>query len=104
MSILLNNGLDNALEASEKEDKGYIRLDSYRKENMFFIEIRNAFSGSLILDETGKNLLTDKKDLSAHGLGIKNMKNCAEKYYGTLRWEVRNQEFLLAIMLQGKEK
>ena len=104
LSILLNNGLDNALEASEKEDKGYIRLDSYRKENMFFIEIRNAFSGSLILDETGKNLLTDKKDLSAHGLGIKNMKNCAEKYYGTLRWEVRNQEFLLAIMLQGKEK
>ncbi len=104
LSILLNNGLDNALEASEKEDKGYIRLDSYRKENMFFIEIRNAFSGILILDETGKNLLTDKKDLSAHGLGIKNMKNCAEKYYGTLRWEVRNQEFLLAIMLQGKEK
>lgn len=104
LSILLNNGLDNALEASEKEDNPYIRLDSYRKENMFFIEIRNAFSGRLTLDETGKNLITGKPDSSIHGLGIKNMKNCAEKYYGTLRWEVRNQEFLLAIMLQGKEK
>lgn len=104
LSILLNNGLDNALEASEREDHPYIRLDSYQKGNMFFIEIRNAFSGRLMLDETGKNLITGKRDSSIHGLGIKNMKNCAEKYYGTLRWEVRNQEFLLAVMLQGKEK
>lgn len=102
LSILLNNGLDNALEASEKEENAYIRIDSYLKGNMFFIEIRNAFSGSLLSDETGKNLLTGKTDSSAHGFGIKNMKNCAEKYYGTLRWEAGKGEFLLAVMLQGK--
>ena len=37
LSILLNNGLDNALEASEKEQKPYICLDSYVRERMFFI-------------------------------------------------------------------
>ncbi len=101
VSILLNNGLDNALEAAVKEENPYIRLDSYRKENMFFIEIRNAFTDSPLLDETGRFLKTSKADPSIHGLGIKNMGNCAEKYYGTLRWEKRNGEFLLVIMLQG---
>lgn len=101
VSILLNNGLDNALEAAGKEENPYIRLDSYRKENMFFIEIRNAFTGSPLPDETGRFLKTSKADTSIHGLGIKNMANCAEKYYGTLRWERQNGEFLLVIMLQG---
>ncbi|MCM1134561.1 MAG: ATP-binding protein [Clostridium sp.] len=104
LSILLNNGLDNALEASEKEEVPYIRIDSYLKEKMFFIEIRNGFSGSIITDRAGENLLTGKKDSSLHGLGIKNMKGCAEKYYGTLRWEIKSGEFLIAVMLQGKEK
>ncbi len=133
ISILLNNGLDNALEASEKETRPYIRLESYAKGNMFFIEIRNAFTGSLDLDDSGKILRTSKADNTigckddpsdpyglnkadnicykddlshfpgqVHGLGVKNMINCAEKYYGTVRWESRRGEFLLAIMLQGK--
>ncbi len=104
LSILLNNGLDNALEASEREENGYIRLDSYVKGNMFFIEIRNRYSGELHPDESGRNLVTNKPDPSIHGLGLKNMKGCAEKYYGTLRWEHKEDEFLLAVMLQGKEK
>lgn len=102
LSILLNNGLDNALEASAEEENGYIRLDSYTRGNMFFIEIRNRSSKELHVDETGKNLLTNKSDPAVHGLGIKNMKGCAEKYYGTLRWEHSEEEFLLAVMLQGE--
>lgn len=101
LSILLNNGLDNALEASEKEENPYIRLDSYTKERMFFIEIKNGFTGCL--PEDGRELKTSKKDKSSHGIGIKNMQNCAEKYFGALKWKSSNGEFLLTIMLQGKE-
>lgn len=104
LSILLNNGLDNALEASKKEERPYIRLDSYVRERMFFIEIRNAFTGSLITGTSKEDLWTSKKDSFSHGLGIKNMKNCVEKYFGALNWKSSNGEFLLTIMLQGKEK
>ena len=104
LSILLNNGLDNAIEASQKEKNPYIKLDSYGKGSMFLIEIRNAFSGSLREDGTGTLLQTSKPDSAIHGLGIKNMRNCAEKYYGTLRYTNSEGEFLLTVMLQGKEK
>lgn len=103
LSILLNNGLDNAMEASQKEKAPYIRLESYVKGNMFFIEIRNAFSGRLKEGGAEGVLQTSKSDPSIHGLGIKNMRNCAEKYYGTLRYTVGGGEFLLTVMLQGKE-
>lgn len=102
LSILLNNGLDNALEASEKEQKPYICLDSYVRERMFFIEIRNAFTGNL--PENGEGLHTTKSDAALHGMGMKNMKRCAEKYYGALKWKSSNGEFLLTIMLQGMEE
>ena len=104
LSILLNNGLDNALEASKGEKSPFISLDSYTRGNMFLIEIKNAFTGELIRDKTGMSLQTKKANTSMHGLGIKNMGNCAEKYYGTLRWEKRDGEFLLVVMLQGENK
>lgn len=101
ISIILNNGLDNAIEAAEKEEAPYIYLDSYVRENMFFIEIRNSFTGSLCLDETGKNLLTCKEE-AGHGLGFKNIKNCAARYNGRAEWAVQEKEFILTVMLQGK--
>lgn len=101
LSILLNNGLDNALEASKNEENPYIQLDSYVRERMFFIEIRNGFTGCL--PEDGKGLKTSKGDETSHGIGIKNMQNCAEKYFGALQWKSSEGEFLLTIMLQGKE-
>ncbi len=70
---------------------------------MFFIEIRNSFTGSLYSADAGEMLLTSKEDDKSHGLGMKNMQSCAEKYFGILRWESSGKEFLLEIMLQGKE-
>lgn len=101
ISIILNNGLDNAIEAAEKEKKPYICLDSYIRENMFFIEIRNSFTGNLNTDTTGRNLYTNKED-AGHGLGLKNIKGCAAGYYGKVEWTVKEREFLLTVMLQGK--
>lgn len=99
VSIILNNGLDNAMEAAEKEKKPYISLDSYIRGNMFFIEIRNSFTGELNFDEAGKTLQTCKKE-TGHGLGLKNIRNCANKYYGKVDWMVQDGEFILTVMLQ----
>lgn len=103
ISIILNNGLDNAIEASEKENQPYIYLDSYIRGNMFFIEIRNYFTGSLNTDETGKKLYTGKGE-AGHGLGMKNIKGCAAGHYGKVDWTVQEKEFVLTVMLQGKQE
>ena len=111
ISIILNNGLDNALEAAEAKDR--IWLESYVQNNMLFIEIRNTFSGEIAIDETGMNLHTLKKEDAGHGYGLKNIKSCAEKYYGRADWQIVNHSqdqdetarelFILTVMLQGKK-
>lgn len=101
VSIILNNGLDNALEAAQQEEKKYIYLGSYIRENIFFVEIRNGFTGVLKKDATGEKLCTGKEE-AGHGLGMKNIISCAEKYYGKVQWSVKDKEFLLAVMLQGR--
>ena len=47
LSIIMNNALENAIEAciNQKEGRKSITLSSYRRENMFFIIIRNSFDG-----------------------------------------------------------
>ena len=101
VSIILNNGLDNALEAAQKEEERYIQLGAYTRENVFFIEIRNGFTGVLKKDATGESLCTGKEE-AGHGFGMKNIISCAEKYYGKVQWSVKDKEFLLEVMLQGR--
>lgn len=47
-------------------------------------------------------LLTTKPDSKNHGLGLRNIEVCAEKYYGKTEVTVREDEFELAVMLQER--
>lgn len=102
LSIIINNALDNALEACkrQKEGKKFIELSGYRRENVFFIIVKNSFDGILARDKTDGRLLTTKQDFKEHGLGLQNIEVCAEKYYGKVESTVRDKEFELAVMLQ----
>lgn len=103
LGILLNNALDNAIEAcrhvSVKRRKS-IRLRGYAKGRMFFLVVENTCEGSMIRTDSGE-LRTTKPDAEFHGWGMSNMRSCAEKYYGTIQYEVKEGEFILTIMLQG---
>lgn len=107
--ILLNNALDNAVEAcarlTEREGAGKkVFLRSYEKRNLFFIEIKNGFDGRLLKDDNG-NFLTTKENEGIHGIGIQNMKKCVEKYFGRIEFSVDRGYFVTKIMLQeGKER
>ena len=54
MGIILNNGLDNAIEACERmrekqpDAEAYITIRSFRAKNMYFIEIENSFDGAVL--------------------------------------------------------
>lgn len=109
LSIILNNALENAVEACEKlpmTEKRNISLTSFCRGNMFFIELQNSCDGNLTYE--GKDgqqpiLKTTKTDTKLHGLGFKNMERCAEKYYGKAAYTMHDGTFKLCVMLQKKE-
>lgn len=103
LSIILNNGLENALEACKRqqEEKRYIKLAACRRENIFFISIQNSFNG--ILSRTGDKIHTTKKDSENHGFGLINIEACAEKYFGRVETSVKDGYFELTVMLQKQE-
>ncbi|MCM1257287.1 MAG: GHKL domain-containing protein [Roseburia sp.] len=107
LGIMLNNGLDNALEAIERMRKVYpgkeacILVRSFVRGGMFFIEVENSFCGSLRFGEDGALPLSQKEG-EGHGIGLRNIRNCARKYGGEADCIVEGERFILSIMLKGR--
>lgn len=110
IGIILNNGLDNAIEACEAlrrkrpEAEAYITIRSFWKRNMFFIEIENSFDGAVRMDEAQEYPQTTKADKALHGIGLRNIKNCAGKYDGDMDCIYGDGRFLLSVMLKNQEE
>lgn len=108
LAVILNNALENAVEAcgSAIISDRFIRLYSYMKGEMFFIEIENSFMGNIALDSHSGLPVSNKPDKKAHGIGLSNIRRCAEKYFGDIIFQVSKKEnysiFHLKIMLQGR--
>ena len=107
IGIVLNNGLENAIEASGRlVGKKSICLRSYMKGNLFFIEIENDFIGEISFNsETGLPLST-KDDKLLHGVGMENIQRCAKKYKGDIDITIRDvgdrKQFSLTVMFYEK--
>ena len=105
LSIILNNALNNALEAcevlsgSEPEAERFISVTSYCKNNMFLIEVKNSFDGTVCVTEDG-GLKSRKQDTHRHGLGFQNIVRCADKYLGSADYTCCDRTFTLIFMLQ----
>ena len=102
LGIVLNNALDNAIEACRGVEAGSreIRFRSSRKGSMFFLTVDNPYAGEILPAENG-GLRTTKTDDGLHGLGMGNMLSCAEKYFGTVQYEAKDGHFTLTVMMQG---
>lgn len=108
MSIILNNALQNAIEACEKvAENPQIELRSYEKGSLFFIEIENNFDGHLIWEKDTELPSTTKQEKHVHGIGLDNIQRCARKYRGDLEIEVTDtptcKVFRLTVMLYRRE-
>lgn len=99
MSCILHNGLENAIEACEKyhNPEKWIKISAKQKGRMFLIRMENSFSGKI--QWYGEFPVSEK---DGHGYGLKNIKNCAEKYFGNVLFETEENIFSITIMLQGK--
>lgn len=108
IGIIAGNALDNAvcackkLKAEEPEAKIYIKISSFQKRKMFFLEIENSFNGKLILEKSSEFPVSDKDDGEIHGIGLTNIKYAVEKYHGAMKWEAKGMVFVLSVMLKNE--
>lgn len=107
MGIILNNGLDNAVEACVRmrekcvDAEAYITIRSFRAKKMYFIEIENSFDGmALSYGDNGLPIST-KMDKEVHGIGLRNIRKCAVKYGGDMDCIVKGNKFILSVMVRS---
>lgn len=104
LSIILNNALDNAIEACmEIKDRSLpkkISIKTYVRDAYAIIEIANSMESKVIHDEA--QILTTKTDTLRHGFGIGNIKNSVKKYNGTMDIKEEKNKFIINIMLKIK--
>ena len=97
VNTIFGNGLDNAIEASEKlpEEQRAILVKAGRVQNFFSVLIEN----SCLQNREYTKQRTTKSDDFLHGFGISNMRKAAEKYDGQLTIKCENEKFTLKILI-----
>ena len=111
LGIILNNLLDNAIEACEKLEsgKGFIRLMLKRKKQFLLLEVENSFDGTAPVQTDGGLILPTTKQstlpgiITEHGIGLENVRDVAERYFGGVSIKVKGEVFHVTVMLQQGE-
>lgn len=81
-SALLNNLLDNAIEASLNSNYKEIVVNILRKRGYDTILVKNKIDQSVLKDNT--SLISTKKNKEEHGYGLKHIKLLVDKYEGMI--------------------
>ena len=110
MGIILNNLLDNAIEACEKMEtgKGFIRLSLKRKKQFLILYVENSFDGAVPIRKGSSLPATTKQSIlpgiiTEHGIGLENVRDIAERYFGGVNIKVKGDVFHVTVMLQQGE-
>lgn len=110
IGIIVGNALDNAIDACKKlkmekpEAEVYVKLSSFQRRKMFFLEVKNTFNGKLLVEKSSEFPISDKNYGEIHGMGLSNIKYAAEKYHGAVKWEAKGMIFVLSVMLMNDLK
>ena len=107
MGIILNNLLDNAIEACEKLEtgKGFVRLSLKRKKQFLILCVENSFDGAVPVSKGSSLPPTTKQSIlpgiiTEHGIGLENVRDIAERYFGGVNIKVKGDVFHVTVMLQ----
>lgn len=97
--VMAGNLIDNAIEAAAlcKEQKK-INLKFFESDGNFIVfDIENTFGNNI--KRKGENYITTKKDSSYHGIGLKSVRETAERYGGLLYTEQKGDLFVSILTL-----
>ena len=107
LGIILDNLLDNAIEACEKleQGKGFIRLVLKKRKQFLLLTVENSFDGIVSMGKESSFPHTTKQSacpeiVTEHGIGLKNVHDIAERYYGGVNIKVKKDIFYVTVMLQ----
>ncbi len=100
ISGILGNAFSNAFAACrDTSGEKHIAIRSITKGNMYLIEMKNSYSGELVIDTTTglpkRNIPSDR-----HGIGLMNVQRIAQKYGGDVMMEQKDGEVVFSIILQ----
>lgn len=104
LSLILGNGLDNAIEACERlaaTEGPWIRVRTMMRASFFLLEIANSFDGRLNYSSGQEFPETSKKDTGLHGIGLTSIRETARKYCGGVDWQGEDKVFTLTVMLKA---
>ena len=97
ITTIFANLLDNAIEASTMVTEAKIRVVLREKGQMLAITIENPYDKSPEKSKDG--LFKSSKQDVGHGLGLKNVQMAAERYEGSIDFDVRDGWFVVRVLL-----
>lgn len=98
---LLMNLLDNAIDASKKEERGDIQILMNIKKNYLSLTVRNKSSQDIL--KNNPSLRTSKDDFANHGIGTRVIRSICKKYNGMVDYRMENGYFVADVMLELPE-
>ena len=99
--IILANLLDNAIEAARehKGPKRWIHVTIRKIGDLLLFKIQNSIGH--VPDRKGKFLRSTKENVGLHGIGLKNVRETVEKYYGELRYSYDSESCVVHVTFFG---
>lgn len=101
MCLILNNALQNALEASLKlpPENRYVKLQVKTKQNHLLFRITNRFNGEIIIDN---ELPRSTKLEDGHGYGLTSIYDAAKSIGALVVYNVDENIFVLDVSINAK--
>lgn len=96
--LALNNGLQNALEASIKlpGEQRYVKLQIKTKQSKTLLRITNRFTGEI---KFKNNLPSTTKESAGHGYGLTSIKSASESVGGFTEYTIEGDMFVLDVAI-----
>lgn len=92
MYILVENLIDNAMEACIQSKKRKIDFVMYGDEEYIGINIGNTTKGNVLKNNPHMN--TTKSDKHIHGYGIQNIRDVVERYNGKIKYQANSENYI----------
>ena len=100
LCILLGNIIDNAIEAAQKTDDGYVNIEITVR-GTIFINVENSIKESFLKKKDA--FVSTKADKRNHGIGTKSIHDIVNKYSGEVEYKEHGNSIICKVVLPEKE-